>query len=93
LSGTSIADPRSLRNPVGAKRAIATLEPQPNDADAAHVALVVEDLDGALRRPRDHRFRSAPVLLDDHDGRWKDVKIAYVDDPDGCVIEPIRTTA
>jgi hypothetical protein len=33
------------------------------------------------------------VLLDDHDGRWKDVKIAYVDDPDGLVIELIRATA
>jgi catechol 2,3-dioxygenase-like lactoylglutathione lyase family enzyme len=68
------------------------LRPQPNDAGAAHVALVVDDLDGALRRLRDHGFesRSAPVLLDDHDGRWRDVRIAYVDDPDGFVVELIQ---
>jgi diaminopimelate decarboxylase len=68
------------------------LRPQPNDAGAGHVALAVDDLEGALRRLRDHGFssRSAPVLLDDHEGRWKDVRIAYVDDPDGFVIELIQ---
>ena len=68
------------------------LRPQPNDAGAGHVALAVDDLDAALRRLRDHGFpsRSAPVLLDDHEGRWKDVRIAYVDDPDGFVIELIQ---
>jgi diaminopimelate decarboxylase len=68
------------------------LHPQPNDAGAAHAALVVDDIDEALRRLRGHGFpsRSAPVMLDDHDGRWKGVKIAYVDDPDGFVIELIQ---
>jgi diaminopimelate decarboxylase len=68
------------------------LRPQPNDAGAGHVALAVDDLEGALRRLREHGFpsRSAPVLLDDHEGRWKDVRIAYVDDPDGFVIELIQ---
>jgi catechol 2,3-dioxygenase-like lactoylglutathione lyase family enzyme len=69
-----------------------TLRPQPNDAGAGHVALAVDDLEGALRRLRDHGFpsRSAPVLLDDHEGRWKDVRIAYVDDPDGFIVELIQ---
>ena len=69
-----------------------TLRPQPNDAGAAHVALAVDDLDGALQRLRDHGFpsRSAPVTLHDHDGTWQDVTIAYVDDPDGFVIELIH---
>jgi diaminopimelate decarboxylase len=68
------------------------LRPQPNDAGAAHVALLVEDLDVALRRLQDHGFpsRSAPVTLDDHEGTWKDVRLAYVDDPDGFVIELIQ---
>jgi diaminopimelate decarboxylase len=68
------------------------LRPQPNDAGASHVALLVDDVDAALRRLRDHGFasRSPSVLLDDHDGRWKDVKIAYVDDPDGFVVELIQ---
>jgi diaminopimelate decarboxylase len=68
------------------------LRPQPNDAGAGHVALAVDDLEGALRRLLDHGFpsRSAPVLLDDHEGRWKDVRIAYVDDPDGFVVELIQ---
>jgi diaminopimelate decarboxylase len=68
------------------------LRPQPNDAGAAHVALAVDDVDRVLRRLRGHGFqsRSAPVTLDDHDGRWKDVTIAYVDDPDGFVIELIQ---
>jgi diaminopimelate decarboxylase len=68
------------------------LRPQPNDAGAAHVAVVVDDVDEALRRLRGHGFpsRSAPVMLDDHDGRWKDVKIAYVDDPNGFVIELLQ---
>ena len=68
------------------------LAPQPNDAGAAHVALAVDDVEAAARRLHDHGFpsRSAPILLDDHDGRWKDVKIAYVDDPDGFVVELIQ---
>jgi diaminopimelate decarboxylase len=68
------------------------LRPQPNDAGAAHVALAVDDVERALGRLRDLGFpsRSAPVLLDDHDGRWKDVTIAYVDDPDGFVVELIQ---
>ena len=32
----------------------------------------------------------APVLVDDQDGRWQDVRIAYVDDPDGFVVELIE---
>lgn len=69
-----------------------TLRPQPNDAGAAHVGLVVDDVDRALRRLLDLGFhsRSAPVMLDDHDDRWKDVKIAYVDDPDGFVVELVQ---
>ena len=68
------------------------LRPQPNDPGAAHVALAVDDVERALRRLRDLGFpsRSAPVLLDDHDGRWQDVTIAYVDDPDGFVVELIQ---
>jgi diaminopimelate decarboxylase len=68
------------------------LAPQPNDAGAAHVALVVTDLDAALERLRAHGFqsRAAPVTLDDHDGAWKDVRIAYVPDPDGFVVELIE---
>ena len=68
------------------------LMPQPNDAGAAHVALAVDDLDEALRRLRDHGFpsRSAPITLHDHEGTWKDVTIAYVDDPDGFIIELIQ---
>jgi diaminopimelate decarboxylase len=68
------------------------LRPQPNDPGAAHVALVVDDIDEALRRLRTHGFpsRSSPVLLNDHDGRWKDVRIAYVHDPDGFIIELIQ---
>jgi diaminopimelate decarboxylase len=68
------------------------LRPQPNDAGAAHVALAVDDLDAALRRLRDHGFesRSTPVTLDDHDGTWKDVTLAYVDDPDGFIVELIQ---
>jgi diaminopimelate decarboxylase len=68
------------------------LHPQPNDAGAAHVALAVDDLGAALRRLREHGFdsRSAPVTLDDHEGTWKDVTLAYVDDPDGFVVELIQ---
>jgi diaminopimelate decarboxylase len=68
------------------------LAPQPNDAGAAHVALVVGDLDAALRRLQAHGFpsRGAPATLDDHDGTWKDVRIAYVADPDGFVVELIE---
>jgi diaminopimelate decarboxylase len=68
------------------------LRPQPNDAGAAHLALAVTDLDGALRRLRDHGFssRSAPMTLEDHEEPWKDATIAYVDDPDGFVIELIQ---
>jgi diaminopimelate decarboxylase len=64
----------------------------PNDPGAGHVALVVDDVDDALRRLSDHGFpsRSPSVLLDDHDGRWKDARIVYVDDPDGFVIELIQ---
>jgi diaminopimelate decarboxylase len=71
------------------------LRPQPNDAGAAHVALAVDDIERALGRLRDLGFpsRSGPVLLDDHDGRWKDVTIAYVDDPDGFVVELIQRPA
>jgi diaminopimelate decarboxylase len=71
------------------------LRPRPNDAGAAHVALAVDDLDGALRRLQRLGFpsRSAPVTLDDHDGTWKDVRIAYVDDPDGFVVELIERPA
>jgi diaminopimelate decarboxylase len=68
------------------------LRPQPNDAGAAHFALAVTDLDGALRRLRDHGFpsRSAPVTLHDHEEPWTNATIAYVDDPDGFVIELIQ---
>jgi diaminopimelate decarboxylase len=68
------------------------LRPNPNDRGAGHVALVVDDVDAALRRLSHHGFpsRSPSVLLDDHDGRWKDARIVYVDDPDGFVIELIQ---
>lgn len=64
----------------------------PNDPGAGHVALVVDDVDAALRRLSAAGFpsRSPSVLLDDHDGRWKDARIVYVDDPDGFVIELIQ---
>jgi hypothetical protein len=54
-----------------------------------------EDLDVALRRLRDHASVSArrPCCSTTYDGRWKDVKIAYVDDPDGFVIDLIHATA
>jgi catechol 2,3-dioxygenase-like lactoylglutathione lyase family enzyme len=68
------------------------LRPQPNDAGAGHVALTVADIDAALRRLRDHGFpsRSASVSLHDRDGAWAGARIAYVDDPDGFVIELIQ---
>jgi diaminopimelate decarboxylase len=68
------------------------LRPQPNDAGAAHLALAVGDLDGALRRLRDHGFpsRSAPVTLHDHEEPWTNATLAYVHDPDGFVIELIH---
>jgi diaminopimelate decarboxylase len=68
------------------------LNPQPNDPGAAHVALVVDDLDAALRRLGTHGFpsRASAILLDDHDGRWKDVRIVYVHDPDGFIVELIQ---
>jgi diaminopimelate decarboxylase len=68
------------------------LRPQPNDAGAGHVALVVDDVDAALVRLRDHGFpsRSPSVELDDHDGAWNGARIAYVDDPDGFVVELIE---
>ena len=46
-------------------------------------------------RLRDHASISArrPCCSTTYDGRWKDVKIAYVDDPDGSVIDLIHATA
>jgi diaminopimelate decarboxylase len=68
------------------------LHPHPNDAGAAHVALVVDDIAATLRRLEDQGFpsRAAPVVLDDHEDHWKDVTIVFVDDPDGFVVELIE---
>ena len=87
LGDGSVVELLEYESPLGR-----ALRPQPNDPGAGHIALVVDDVDEALRCLRSHGFpsRSSPVLLDDHDGRWKDVRIAYVHDPDGFIIELIQ---
>jgi catechol 2,3-dioxygenase-like lactoylglutathione lyase family enzyme len=60
------------------------------DAGAAHVCLVVEDLDAvhAAMRQRGVNFHARPTkLMDD------DTKMVYVRDPDGIIVELIEPTA
>jgi catechol 2,3-dioxygenase-like lactoylglutathione lyase family enzyme len=71
-------------SPVGAGHALRTC-----DAGAAHVCLVVDDLDAKVdeMRERGVTFHARPVkLMDD------DTKMVYVRDPDGVVVELIEPT-
>ena len=65
------------------------LRPQPNDAGAAHVALVVDDIDEALRRLRSPRLPKPLAARPAQRPRrqMEDVRIAYVHDPDGFIVE------
>jgi catechol 2,3-dioxygenase-like lactoylglutathione lyase family enzyme len=73
------------RRPVGAEHSLRTC-----DAGAAHVCIVVENLDStvAAMRGRGVSFHATPVkLMDD------DTKMVYVRDPDGVMVELLQPTA
>jgi catechol 2,3-dioxygenase-like lactoylglutathione lyase family enzyme len=57
---------------------------KPNDIHINHVGFVVDDIDETIRRIRQLGFR---VLFNDAPVVWPRSKSAYVNDPDGIMIE------
>ena len=57
---------------------------KPNDNHINHVGFVVDDIDETIRRIRQLRLR---VLFNDAPVEWPRSKSAYVNDPDGIMIE------
>jgi len=64
-----------------------------SDPGSAHIALRVDDIDGALERIHGSQGRQIsrrPVVLHDPGGAWDGVTCCYIADPDGNILELIQ---